>query len=419
MLERQKNTLEINLERLWNSIEELALIGPGISGGCNRQTLTDEDAEVRTLFARWCTEAGMELGTDKMGNMFAVRPGTDPDAKPVYIGSHLDTQPTGGRYDGVLGVMSALEVVRVLNDNGIQTRHPVGIVNWTNEEGARFVPSMIGSGVVAGAYSLAYAHARTDKDGLTLGGELERIGWLGDEEIGARPMQAFLEYHIEQGPVLEAEGKSVGVVTRCQGFSWIEFTLTGREAHTGSTPLHMRSDAGLAFAKIVDFVHRLALEHHPDAIGSVGQATFSPNSRNVLPGTVVFTVDVRSPDPDKLAMLHDKIEEGAREICASLGVGISSSPVGRVEPVVFDPSLVDTVRRGAEFLGVSHMDLVSGAGHDACWISRVAPTTMIMCPCVGGVSHNESEEISREWTKDGANVLLYAVLETAGRLGSD
>jgi len=409
----ESSNLTINVDRLWQSIHVLAEIGPGVSGGCNRQTLTDEDAQVRSLFAQWCKEADMEVGIDKMGNMFALLPGTDPLAKPVYMGSHLDTQPTGGRYDGVLGVMSALEVVRTIKESGIKTKHPVGIINWTNEEGARFVPSMLGSGVFAGAYTLQQAHDLTDKDGLRLGDELARIGWLGDEEIGARPIHSFFEYHIEQGPVLEAMGKTVGVITRCQGFSWVEITLTGREAHTGSTPLNMRSDAALAFAKIVIFVNKLAADHQPNAIGSVAHAIFSPNSRNVLPGQVVFTVDVRSPDPDKLAMLHNEVEASARAICAELDVGISTSSVGRVEPVAFDPSLVDTLRRTARELNVSHMDLISGAGHDACWISHVAPTAMIMCPCVGGVSHNEAEDISKQWAQDGANVLLRSVIETA------
>lgn len=409
----QANTPKIDIDRLWQSIHRIALIGPGVQGGCNRQTLTDADAEARRLFENWCKAEGMSTGFDQMGNMYALRPGTDPDAEPVYLGSHLDTQPTGGRYDGVLGVLAALEVVRTLNAYNIRTRHPVGIVNWTNEEGARFVPSMLGSGVFAGAYTLDFALGRTDTEGKVLGEELARIGWRGDEVPGSRAMRAYLELHIEQGPILEVESCSVGVVTRCQGFSWLEITLTGREAHTGSTPMTMRSDAALAMARIMEMVQQLAMRHQPEAVGSVGQVLFSPNSRNVLPGKVVFTVDVRSPDPEKLAFLHAEVEQEASRIAASLNVGIEFQSVGRVEPVVFDPILVDTVRNVAQDLDISHMDIVSGAGHDACWLARVVPATMIMCPCVGGISHNEAEEISPQWAEAGANVLLHAALATA------
>ena len=413
MLDQISKTAHIKIDRLWNAIHELALIGPGVAGGCNRQTLTDDDAEVRRLFQSWCEAEGMSLTIDQMGNMFARRPGTDPDADPVFMGSHLDTQPTGGRYDGVLGVLSALEVVRVMNEQGIQTRRPVGIVNWTNEEGARFVPSMIGSGVFAGAYTLDYAHDRRDEQGKSLGEELRRIGWMGTEAVGSQPMRAYLEYHIEQGPILEAEQRDVGVVTDCQGFSWLEITLTGREAHTGSTPMNMRSNAALAMAQIMQMVQDLAMQHQPGAVGSVGHVNFSPNSRNLLPGKVVLTVDVRSPDLAKLDMLHAKVEAEATRIAADLDVGISIEPVGRVNPVAFDPELVSIVRQSAKGLGVSHMDLVSGAGHDACWLARVVPSTMIMCPCVGGLSHNEAEEISVEWAEAGANVLLRATLAAA------
>jgi beta-ureidopropionase / N-carbamoyl-L-amino-acid hydrolase len=413
MLDQITSKARIDIDRLWSSIHEVALIGPGVAGGCNRQALTDADAEVRALFGRWCEAEGMSLSVDQMGNMFALRPGTDPEAEPVFLGSHLDTQPTGGRYDGVLGVLSALEVVRVMNEQGIRTRHPVGIVNWTNEEGARFVPSMIGSGVFAGAYTLEYAHDRRDSEGLSLGDELRRIGYLGSAPVGKQPMKAYFEYHIEQGPILEAKRRNVGVVTHCQGFSWLEITLTGREAHTGSTPMNMRSNAALAMAQIMQMVQDLAMRNQPDAVGSVGQVNFTPNSRNVLPGKVVFTVDVRSPDLAKLDMLHTKVEAEAKRIANDLAVGIGIEPVGRVDPITFDPELVSIVRRSAEELAVSHMELVSGAGHDACWLARVVPSTMIMCPCVGGLSHNEAEEISTEWAEAGANVLLQATLAAA------
>ncbi|MDF2140107.1 Zn-dependent hydrolase [Paenirhodobacter sp. CAU 1674] len=405
--------LRINSARLWDSLMEMAKIGPGIAGGCNRQTLTDEDAEGRALFQKWCEEAGLTMGVDAMGTMFMRREGTDPDALPVYVGSHLDTQPTGGKYDGVLGVLGALEVVRSMNDLGIKTRHPIVVTNWANEEGARFAPAMLASGVFAGVHTLDYAYARKDLEGLSYGEELARIGWKGDEEVGARKMHAYYELHIEQGPILEAENKTIGVVTHCQGLWWLEFTLTGREAHTGSTPMAMRVNAGLAMARIFEMVQEVAMKNQPGAVGGVGQVKFSPNSRNVLPGTVVFTVDIRTPDQAKLDAMRAEIEARAAEICAALEVGCSVEAVGHFDPVTFAPELVKNVRQAAERLGYSHMDIISGAGHDACWAAKVAPATMVMCPCVGGLSHNEAEEISPEWAAAGTDVLFHAVLETA------
>ena len=405
--------LKINSERLWDSLMEMAKIGPGVAGGNNRQTLTDEDAAGRALFQKWCDEAGMTMGVDAMGTMFMTREGTDPDALPVYVGSHLDTQPTGGKYDGVLGVLGALEAVRTMNDLDIKTKHPIVVTNWANEEGARFAPAMLASGVFAGKHTLDYAYNRTDLEGKTYGEELARIGWKGDEEVGARKMHAYYELHIEQGPILEAEGKDIGVVTHCQGLWWLEFTLTGKEAHTGSTPMAMRTNAGLAMARILEMVQEVAMDHQPNAVGGVGQMQFSPNSRNVLPGTVVFTVDIRTPNIEKLTSMRSQIEESAEKICAELGVGYAVEAVGHFDPVTFTPELVANVRNAAERLGYSHLDIVSGAGHDACWAAAMAPTTMIMCPCVNGISHNEAEEISPEWAAAGTDVLLHAVLETA------
>ncbi len=406
--------MRVNADRLWDSLMDMAKIGPGIAGGNNRQTLTDSDAEGRRLFQKWCDDAGLTMGVDTMGNMFMTRAGEDPEALPVYVGSHLDTQPTGGKYDGVLGVLSGLEVVRSLNDLGIRTRHPIVVTNWTNEEGARFAPAMLASGVFAGVHSQDYAYGRKDPEGKTFGEELKRIGWIGDEEVGARRMHAYFEYHIEQGPILEAEKKDIGVVTHCQGLWWLEFTLTGREAHTGSTPMNLRVNAGLAMARILEMVQAVAMENQPGAVGGVGQVFFSPNSRNVLPGKVVFTVDIRSPDQKKLDGMRARIEAEAPKICEALGVGCSVEAVGHFDPVTFDPTLVATVRKAAEDLGYSHMNIISGAGHDACWAAKVAPATMIMCPCVNGLSHNEAEDISKEWAAAGADVLLHAVIETAG-----
>ena len=406
--------LRIDAARLWDSLMEMAKIGPGVAGGNNRQTLTDADAAGRALFQRWCEAAGCSMGLDKMGNMFAMRAGTDPDALPVYMGSHLDTQPTGGKYDGVLGVLGGLEVLRSLNDAGIKTRHPVVVANWTNEEGTRYAPAMLSSGVFAGVHTQEFAYSRVDAEGKTFGDELARIGWIGDEVVGARKMHAMLELHIEQGPILEAEGKEIGVVTHGQGLWWLQITLTGRDAHTGSTPMNMRVNAGLGMARIIEAVHQIAMDHQPGAVGAVGQANVYPNSRNVIPGKAVFTVDFRSPDLAKLTAMRARLEAQAPAIAADLGLGIEIEVVGHFDPVTFDPDLVKVVRGAAERLGYSHMDIISGAGHDACWINRVAPTVMVMCPCVGGLSHNEAEEISPEWAAAGTDVLFHAVLEVAG-----
>lgn len=409
--------LRINPDRLWDTLMEMAKIGPGVAGGNNRQTLTDADSEGRHLFAGWCAKAGLKMGVDSMGNMFARREGTDPDALPVYVGSHLDTQPTGGKYDGVLGVLGGLEVIRSLNDLNIRTRHPIVVTNWTNEEGTRFAPAMLASGVFAGEHTEDWAKARTDADGKTFGDELRRVGWEGDESVGERKMHAFFELHIEQGPILEAEGKQIGVVTHGQGLWWLQVTLTGKDAHTGSTPMNMRVNAGLGMARITEAVHRIAMDHQPDAVGAVGQANVYPNSRNVIPGKAVFTIDFRSPDLGKLTSMREKLEAEAAEIAADLGLGIEIEPVGHFDPVTFDEGCVTAVRDAAERLGYSHMNIVSGAGHDACWMNRLFPTAMVMCPCVDGLSHNEAEEISKEWAAAGADVLFHAVVETAGIVG--
>ena len=405
--------LKINGERLWDSLMEMAKIGPGVAGGNNRQTLTDADGEGRALFQKWCEAAGCTMGLDTMGNMFARREGTDPEALPVYVGSHLDTQPTGGKYDGVLGVLGGLEVIRSLNDLGIRTKHPIVVTNWTNEEGTRFAPAMLSSGVFAGIHTQDWAYARTDAEGKSFGDELKRIGWRGEEPVGERRMKAFFELHIEQGPILEAEGKDIGVVTHGQGLWWLQVTLTGKDAHTGSTPMDMRVNAGLGMARIIELVHTIAMDNQPGAVGAVGQANVYPNSRNVIPGRAVFTIDFRSPDLAKLDGMRARLEAEAPKIAADLGLGIEIEAVGHFDPVTFDEGCVSAVRNAAERLGYSHMNIISGAGHDACWINRLYPTAMVMCPCVDGLSHNEAEEISPEWAAAGANVLFHAVVETA------
>ncbi|MCO6392185.1 hydantoinase/carbamoylase family amidase [Aliihoeflea aestuarii] len=405
--------LRINPDRLWDSLMEMAKIGPGVAGGNNRQTLTDEDGEGRNLFKRWCEDAGLALGVDKMGTMFARREGTDPDALPVYVGSHLDTQPTGGKFDGVLGVLGGLEVIRSLNDLGIRTKHPIVVTNWTNEEGTRFAPAMLASGVFAGKHDLEWAYERTDAKGKSFGEELERIGWKGEEEVGNRPMKAFFELHIEQGPILEDEGIDIGVVTHGQGLWWLEVTLTGNDAHTGSTPMHKRRNAGLGLARVTELVHEVAMDYQPDAVGAIGHIEVYPNSRNVIAGEVVFTIDIRSPDARVLDEMRTRIEAGIETICEALDIGFDIENVGHFEPVTFDENCVKAVRDAADRLGYSHRDIVSGAGHDACWINTLAPTAMIFCPCVDGLSHNEAEDISKEWAGAGADVLFHAVVETA------
>ncbi|NOR61288.1 MAG: hydantoinase/carbamoylase family amidase [Rhodobacteraceae bacterium] len=406
--------MKINGERLWDSLMDMAKIGPGVAGGNNRQTLTDEDGEGRALFQQWCEAAGCTMGLDQMGNMFARREGTDPDALPVYVGSHLDTQPTGGKYDGVLGVLGGLEIIRTLNDLDVRTKHPIVVTNWTNEEGTRYAPAMLSSGVFAGMHTQEWAYGIEDAEGKKFGDELKRIGWRGEEEVGARKMHAFFELHIEQGPILEAEGKEIGVVTHGQGLSWTQVTVTGKDSHTGSTPMPMRKNAGLGMAKMLDLVDQIAWAFQPDAVGAAGHIDVYPNSRNVIPGKVVFTVDFRSPDLATITKMENDFREGASQIAGAMGLGVSFEKVGGFDPVTFDAGCVTAVRSAAERLGYSHRDIISGAGHDACWINRSAPTAMVMCPCVDGLSHNEAEDISMEWATAGADVLLHAVVETAG-----
>ncbi len=405
--------IRINPERLWDSLMEMAKIGPGIAGGNNRQTLTDEDAEGRALFQAWCEDAGCSMGVDEMGNMFATRAGEDPDALPVYVGSHLDTQPTGGKYDGVLGVLGGLELVRTLNDLGIKTKHPIVITNWTNEEGTRYAPAMLASGVFAGKHTLQWGYDRVDANGKRFGDELERIGWKGPEKVGDRKMHAMFELHIEQGPILEAEKKDIGVVTHGQGLRWIECTVTGKESHTGSTPMHMRKNAGRGLAQITELVHEIAMKNQPNAVGAIGHIDVYPNSRNIIPGKVVFTVDMRTHILEKLNGMVDEFMQKAPALCEEIGVQFEAEIVGQFDPPAFNENCVNAVRDAAESLGFSHMDIVSGAGHDACWINDIAPTAMIMCPCVDGLSHNEAEEISIEWATAGVDVLFHAAVNTA------
>jgi N-carbamoyl-L-amino-acid hydrolase len=392
---------------------EMARIGATPKGGCKRLTLTDLDKESRQLFRKWCETEGCTVKVDEMGNMFARRPGADDALPPVMMGSHLDTQPTGGKFDGALGVLGALEVVRSLNDLKIKTRRPIEIANWTNEEGSRYAPAMIASGVFAGVFDKEFAYARQDGDGKALGDELERIGFKGEEPVGGRTVHAFFELHIEQGPILEDESIDVGVVTHGQGQRWYEIRLTGFESHAGSTPMPRRKDALLGAARIVELVNAIGLSKAPLGVSTVGMLNPYPNSRNVIPGEVFMTCEFRHPVDTTLSDMDAALREGVEAITKTIGLTYDLKQVFYYAPVAFDPGCVEAVRRAAKRFGYSHRDIVSGAGHDACYLARVAPTSMVFTPCVDGVSHNESEDIKQEWSTAGANVLMHAVLEKA------
>ncbi len=405
--------LKVNGDRLWDSLMEMAKIGPGVAGGNCRLALTDFDREGRDLFVKWCQEAGCSITVDKMGNIFARRPGTDPKLDPVTTGSHLDTQPTGGKFDGVFGVLAGLEVIRTLNDNGIETAAPIEVAVWTNEEGSRFAPAMVASGVFAGVFDLEYGHSRKDPDGKTLGEELKRIGYLGEETPGKHPIRAFFEAHIEQGPILEAEKKTIGVVTGAQGQRWFEVTLTGSESHAGTTPMNRRRDALVAAAKLVQAVNEIALAHPPHAVTTVGMMQVSPNSRNTIPGSVFLTVDLRHPDDHTLSAMEAELRKACKEICEPARIEADVDMIWYSPPIVFDKDCVGAVKQAAGAAGYGNMEIISGAGHDACYVSRVAPTAMIFVPCEEGVSHNEAESATPEDLAAGCNVLMYAMLERA------
>lgn len=409
-----EQNLQIDGKRLWDSLMEMAKIGATEKGGCCRLALTDLDRQSRDLFVRWCEEAGCSIKIDKMGNIFARRPGKNNDLAPVMCGSHLDTQPTGGRFDGVFGVLAGLEVVRSLNDLGVETERPVEVAVWTNEEGSRFAPAMVASGVFAGVYDLEYGLTRADADGKTMGEELQRIGYAGAEEVGGREIHAFFETHIEQGPILEAEDKTVGIVTDAQGQRWYELTLTGVESHAGPTPMAIRKDALLGAARIVELVNRTGLDNAPVACATVGMLEVHPNSRNVIPGKVFVAIDFRHPDDDVLARMDATMRAGVEKIASEIGLEYELEQIFYYKPVHFDETCVAAVREGAEAFGYEAREIVSGAGHDACYMAKVAPTAMVFVPCVDGISHNEIEDAKPEWITAGGNVLLRAIVEKAG-----
>ena len=424
-------------ERLWRTLAELAEIGATPAGGVARVALTDEDRAGRDQFVAWVQELGCTVHVDQMGNLFARREGTDAQRAPVVIGSHLDSQPTGGKYDGAYGVMVGLEVLRVLHGHGVSTAAPIEVVSWTNEEGAHFPPAMIGSGVFAGAFSLDEGLAAPGVDGTTLGDELARIGYAGDEPCGApdgagrRPVGCYVEPHIEQGPILEAAGVTLGAVTGVQGIRWYDVSIEGQSAHAGSTPMDHRSDAMVAAARLVCEADEIAGRRAPQGRATVGTLTVGTGSRNTVAGSVNLTVDLRHPDAAELEAMHDELlafadgpNFGPQESsAASSGVSQHSgrslprpqiTPIWYSPPIVFDHAVLEALRSGAVAAGFEPVDITSGAGHDACYVSQVAPTGMLFIPCADGLSHNEAESILPEHATAGAQATLNAVLTLAG-----
>jgi N-carbamoyl-L-amino-acid hydrolase len=405
-----RQNLVIDGKRLWDSIMETAAFCSTPKGGIKRLTLSDDDRKVRDWFKHACEELDLKVSVDSCGNMFALRQGRNNDLLPIAMGSHLDTQPTGGKFDGVLGVLGALEAMRTLKEVGYETNAPVMIVNWTNEEGSRFAPAMLASGVYAGVFTQDYAYAREDREGRKFGDELARIGYRGSEPVGAQKFQAMFELHIEQGPILEAESRMIGIVTGVQGMRWYEVTVKGQEAHTGATPMRLRRNALLGAARMIEAIHQVGMRHLP-GVASVGLIENRPNSRNVVPGEVFFTIDLRHPDETVLDKMERECQAALPEIASAEKLELDEKRIWKSEAVKFDSRLIECVRFGAEKSGFTTRDMASGAGHDAAYIARVAPTTMIFVPCLGGLSHNEEESTSFEECSAGAQVLLNAVLE--------
>ena len=406
-------TLRVNGERLWASLMELAQIGATPKGGVCRLALTDLDRQGRDLVTRWATEAGMTVTIDKIGNGFMRRAGRDNSLPPVMTGSHIDTQPTGGKFDGNYGVLAGIEVVRTLNDHGIETEAPIEVAFWTNEEGSRFVPVMMGSGVFAKAFTLEHAYAATDTEGKSVQGELGRIGYIGSEEPGDHPIGSYFETHIEQGPVLEDHDITIGVVTGVLGIKWYDCTVTGMEAHAGPTPMALRKDALQVAAELMQKVVAIALHYPPHGRGTVGMVQVHPNSRNVIPGRVNFSIDLRNSSDALVEAMDGDIRRAAAELSEKSGLPIHIELVSHYPAAPFSPPCVEAVGRAAAALGYSNMPVVSGAGHDAVYMARLAPAGMIFIPCKDGISHNEIEDAKPAHITAGCNVLLHAMLERA------
>jgi N-carbamoyl-L-amino-acid hydrolase len=406
--------LRVDEGRLWSRLMDMARYGATAAGGCNRQALTDEDKGGRDLFVGWCREAGCEIRIDQIGNIFARRASSDNSLPPVITGSHLDTQPSGGKFDGIYGVLAGLEVIEVLNDAGITTIHPLEIVVWTNEDGCRFDTAMMGSAVWSGAMALEDAYALVDREGSSVKSELERIAYLGDTPAALAPVHAAFELHIEQGPVLEAQGKSVGVVTGVQHMSRHRIFIDGVEAHAGPTPMTMRKDPMMALSKFLPQLYQMAEQHGPDGRITFGFIDARPGSANTVPGRLELTVDIRHPDAESYAAMLHGFSAAVRAACESLDLGFEINCFWEAPGVAFDPECIAAVRSAVEVLDYSTLDMVSGAGHDACNIAAVAPVSMIFVPCEGGLSHNEAEAITNQQAADGANVLLLAMTRRAG-----
>ena len=407
-------SVHIDGARLWRSLMELAQIGATPKGGVRRLALTDLDRQGRDLVVRWLREAGANVEIDGAGNIFATRRGRDDAAPVVLTGSHVDTQPSGGKFDGNYGVLAGLEVLRTLNDAGVVTEKPIGVAIWTNEEGSRFVPVMGGSGAFAGVFTLEHLLQQRDVDGVTFGDALRRIAYAGGTPVGGRALDAYFEAHIEQGPILEREDKIVGVVIGALGLRWYDCIWTGQDAHAGPTPMEARHDALRGASRMVEAVHALAVRHAPDGRATVGFMQVSPNSRNVIPGLVKMTVDMRHPVDEDLATMDRELRDAATAIARDLRLEFELQQVDHFPASRFDAKCVDAVRAATRALGYPHREMVSGAGHDAIYIARVAPTAMIFVPCKDGISHSETEDARPEHLEAGANVLLHAMLARAG-----
>lgn len=407
------NLVKINGPRLWDSLMQMAKIGATAKGGCNRQALTDLDKQARDLWVQWAEEAGCDLRIDQMGNIFARRPGLNNALPAVVTGSHIDTQPTGGKFDGVYGVLAGLEVIRSLNDHDISTSAPIEAVIWTNEEGARFSPAMVGSGVWCGEFPLEYGHNRSDKTGKTIKQELERIDYLGDTACTPYPIKGFIELHIEQGPILENEDLQIGILTGVQGMNWYDLTITGQPVHAGPTPMEGRCDPFMALHGIIKNLYAMTAEFAPWSRVTFGDISAQPGARNTVPEHLIVAVDLRHPDKSVLAEMDRRFREIVAESCALANLDHDIAIEWQSPAVAFDTSCIDAVRKATVDLGYSNKEMVSGAGHDAVYVSRVAPTSMIFIPCEKGISHNEAENAKKEDIEAGSNVLINALVNLA------
>jgi len=407
--------LRIDGRRLWNTLMDMATIGATPKGGVRRLALSEVDRQGRERFRALCEQAGLAVRVDAMGNMFARRAGRDPARLPVLFGSHLDSQPSGGKFDGALGVIGGLEVMRSLNELGVTTEAPLELVNWTDEEGSRFGKSLMGSGVWAGVYDQQATEALPDLDGTTVGAALDAIGFRGPEPARAFPADAYFELHIEQGPVLEREAKQIGIVTGGQAQVWYDAVVIGQDSHAGTTPPSLRRDALVGAARVVDLVDRTMRARGEDGRGTMGQLVVLPNSRNVVPGEVRFSVEFRHPDAAEIAQIADSFPGEATVAAASSGSRLELTELFRIPAQPFDLACINLVRQAAARLGYSAREIVSGAGHDAIYVAQRVPAAMIFTPCKDGLSHNEAESIEPQEAEAGTQVLFEAVLARANR----